>query len=335
VAQDTFRFALNRVQQQKDPTFLLLDALAATGRAVKAGLPEVQAATLRARIHLLLDQPEQAAPFTTAALIGADGPGPAAAQAAAPWTAALLAIYARQQVALASRPFTAEADFPKDAVREAHGAWSTLTAHPAATEAHCEEHIGFLLGLHARRATAAAIRHAVGRFPSAARLHELFRDQALWAGGATGLARAYDALDATGDHRAATEWFAGYAALLAAESLVRDRDLTAAPPIYHKAIAAFDRSVAANAGYRPTASHYVALAHGGIARLALDGARYGEAVDAVLAGARSNPAAFPLVDGLKNTLKRTTTRLRRRVRDAPELKARLEDGLRTLRLLDE
>ncbi len=325
VARANFRYALNRMQNQKDPTFLLHDAESAVGHAVEKGMAKEKAAILRTRILWLLSKQKEAGEQAELALTGDS----LAEEAASANALTALEVYARTQREPLNNPVENEKDYPAQSVTEVHRAYQALVAHPLATAQHARDQIDFLLYLGARREAGVANRAAVKRFSSDSNLHAYLINQAKWEGGMTALAATYETLQ-NQRRDPSTDYYAGYAMLLVAEEHVRTKSLPAAERAYQKSISNFERSWAANEAFRDVASHYAALARGGLAKMALDAGQFDKAYVAILAAATGRPATFESPDGLGNTLQRTARRLRRKL--SAEKKTALDEKLKALEL---
>ncbi|MCA8958044.1 MAG: hypothetical protein KDC87_18355 [Planctomycetes bacterium] len=322
IAGANLRYAINRMQHRKDPTFLLQDAVAAAGRAVQNGCSKAAAAPLLARAHWLLNDPSKA---SEQAALAVESPG--LVPAASPTSAAVLDIYARHQADLVRAVGNdLEKEFPAAAASNAHAAYRALAHHPAATEAQLTAHVVMLWNLGAQHEAMVALRAALRRFPAAGSLHTYLRTHVQWRGGDTALATAYDGFDTTPEGKAAIEWFAGYAILKAANAQVSARQYAAARQLYGKAVRAFESSAAANQDYRDSALQYCALAHGGAARAALDSGAFDAALESVAAGLKAHPSGMEAKDELGNSIGRTARRLRRHLEQGGkvELVARLD-----------
>ncbi|MEE2888444.1 MAG: hypothetical protein VX951_13520 [Planctomycetota bacterium] len=328
IARDTLRYALNRIQNSKDPTFLLQDAKGAIERAEKNGAPVAASSVLRTRVHWLLNELDEAGKAADLAIKNADKTQsllhlePTSQQ-----TAAILEIYARCQMRIVQSPNLA-AEYPAAALTEAHRAWQALAAHPLCVETQHKAHHDLLLYVGARRIAGQTLRQAIKRLPTASLLHEAFREQVLWEGGWPGLSAAYRTIPRSQASNSAIEWFQGYASLLAAEGYVRHAVDKDPDVVYRSAIEAFQRCADSNPDYQRSADHYAAICCGGRAKLALDKGAHATAVDALLDGVKLSPATYPVTDGLQNTMKRTTRRLRRRIAKDASLLEKLDRGLR-------
>jgi tetratricopeptide (TPR) repeat protein len=295
--------------------------------AEKRGAPISATSPIRARAHWLLNELDQAAQYSQLAIQHAASPqSPLGGAPTAQATAAVLEIYARCQMRIVQSPIPTK-DYPALALTRAHQAWQAIALHPFCSETQRKSHIDLLQYVGARRAAGQAIRTGIAKIPTSNLLHDEYRKQVLWESGWPGLANAYQDIPTSGASASAIHWYAGYAALLAAEGHLRHATGNDADPVYVRAIEAFIKSAQSNAAYQQSANHYAALGHGGRAKLALDQRSYAKAVDAILAGAALAPKTFSTPDGLQNTMQRTTRRLRRRISGQKSLLAKLNQGL--------
>ncbi len=218
------------------------------------------------------------------------------------WVAELLHTAAR---AAAAEAYAAVAADPRavanDAVAAAAFAYTALQRHPLATEAQARDGAALLEFAGARAAAIDLLRTAVRRWPASRELHDAFRRRLAADRGAGALAREYAAFAAAVADTATAEWFAGYAALVAAEIHVGVRQDATAAACYSDAIARLQRSAAANADYADSANHFAVLALAGRAlQRHLQGDAAG-AVDDLLAAAALRPASRDERDGLGRT----------------------------------
>ena len=141
--------------------------------------------------------------------------------------------------------------------------------------------------------------------------------------------REYTKLLAREDAPAVLPWFAGYASLVAAEQHRRRSAPAAARASYNQALRHFAR-------YREQTrsadgAHYEAMAHGGLARLALQSGDLGLTFSELQQVFRIAPLAAAAVDGLSITAMQTAEALRgTALRDDPELVERLDAVLQEL-----
>ncbi|MCA8952609.1 MAG: hypothetical protein KDE27_24060 [Planctomycetes bacterium] len=159
-----------------------------------------------------------------------------------------------------------------------------------------------LLEYAGRRAEARALLDgAVRRFPASASVHERWRARALADLGTEAMRRAAGELaDAAADH-ATGEWFAGYAAIVAAEQHVRDDRQELATAAYGECVDRFARSVEANAGFADSANHFAVLALAGRAKLEFENGDRAVAVDDLLRAHGLRAASLTSADGLGRT----------------------------------
>lgn len=326
-AQATFDYALNRRGNGKDPTFLLLDTERALNEATKAGVPAPVTAPLRARVLWMTNKRAEAGKAAVLAVTGT--PATLVAYAHTHTAPRVLEILAQTQLAIVYQPIEKDGKYPSEAIANVHAAYDALTRHPAATAREVKAHLDFLLYLGARYHASVAIAGGLERFPSDPSIHQYHRDHALWKNGNTGMETAYDHIPRE-KRVPSIDWFAGYGCLIAAEGHVRAKILVAAKRAYGKAIRNLQRSGDAAASFRDSAQHYVALAYGGLGKLALDAQDFATAKQHVLAGMTARPASFGSPDGLGNNLRRTVRRLRRKLDDAG--KAEIDAQLEALKL---
>jgi hypothetical protein len=120
----------------------------------------------------------------------------------------------------------------------------------------------------------------------------------------------YDRRLAAADAPPALLWFAGYASLVAAETLRKNRDADGAVVVYHRALELYGRYREASGN--SDGEHYVAVAHGGLARLCLEADDLAGAFAALQKAFAAAPKAAAAVDGLGITTMQTAEMLRGR-----------------------
>ena len=167
-----------------------------------------------------------------------------------------------------------------------------------------------------RQLAAGHLEALVARFPTSAAVHERWRNRLLIDRGAEAMrSRVARFADKT-EPKAAAEWFAGYAALVAAEQHVRDQRPDTAEQAYSDAIARFERCAAGNADYADSAHHFTVLAlagHALLRHLAGDGAT---AVQDLLRAAALRPASLDEQDGLQRKPRALANRISRELAQA-------------------
>jgi hypothetical protein len=149
-----------------------------------------------------------------------------------------------------------------------------------------------------RRATALLLELAA-QFPASPAVHERLR-QRLWIDqGPEAMWQGVAAWAAAHPAQGAGAWFAGYAALVAAEQHQRDGEPASARAAYDTAIAQFAASRAANAEFADSADHHAVLARVGRAVLRQRANDLDGAARDLLAAAALRPASFAERDGLQ------------------------------------
>lgn len=241
----------------------------------------------------------------------------------------LLALFAeaRQEAIVAA--VRAKKDWEPSWMTDVHTTYSLLAQHPLGTDRHVAHHYDFLHFFGAPD-TDAVLARGLARFPDSAPLHERLRARLLEHGGADALEAEYDRRLAAADAPATLPWFAGYASLVAAETHRRNQQPAPATAAYERAIAHFVR-------YRETTGnadgqHYVAMAHGGIARLRLQANDRAGCFAALQQAFAANAAAASAVDGLGITTMQTAEMLKGKALDAKDegLLQQLEAALKAL-----
>ncbi|HLU38645.1 MAG TPA: hypothetical protein VK081_04620, partial [Planctomycetota bacterium] len=249
---------------------------------------------------------------------------------------AVLELFAHGRQKAITKAVLAKEDWPQEWMTDVHSAYAVLARHPLGTDQHVADHYDFLRWLRARGQAARVLDAGLERFPGSALLHDRLRGRILREQGIEGLERTYAELLQREGAPADLSWFAGYAALVAAEFHRRAGAADDANAAYERGIAHFERFIAASPERRDSADHYVALAHGGRARLAYEANDDERALAEVLASFRRRPASAATQDGLNistvDTAKMLLTRLRAENRTEPARK--LDAALQELAAFD-
>jgi len=210
-----------------------------------------------------------------------------------------------------------------------HAAYSTIARHPLAVDAQVVTHYDFLTLIKATGQALQVLEEGIARFPNSWPLHDRLRGRILRERGHEKLEEYYKDLLKKPDTPIHIEWYAGYAAIVAAEFDRRRGEVDEALTAYERAITHFDRWIDANADTRATADHYVALAIAGRARIALQREDYERALAELLASFERNPDAAGTLDGLNispaDTARTLLARLKEQNRN--DLVERLEAAL--------
>ena len=179
-----------------------------------------------------------------------------------------------------------------------HAAYSAIARHPLSVDDQVVTHYDFLALINASGQAAAVLEEGIARFPNSWPLHDRLRGRILRERGHEKLEEFYEELLKTPDVPVHIEWYAGYAAIVAAEFHRRRGEVDNALAAYERAIAHYDRWIEQNADRRATADHYVALAIAGRARIALQREDFEAALAELLASFERNPDAAGTLDGL-------------------------------------
>src|SRR5262245_61862175 len=320
LARETLRFAALQRRSGKNPTYLLEDAKRAATEAEKLGTEPAVAKAARASATFWLGDLNEAGKTARDAAPGLVG------EARSPLAAETLRIVGRASTKTILDAIEAQRDWPAALLTDGHAAFTVLELHPAATADDAATHCDLLLAVGANDVAGQVLDAAIRRFPDSEALHTRFRAQVLRDAGIEGLESAYAAL-VKSSPAPAFEWFAGYASLVAAGQGKRAAMDEAALASYGRAVERFDKSAAANADYRETASHYVALALAGRARIELEMGNVEAAAADLGAAIARKPEIVDVEDGLQRAPRSTLGFLRARLASKPELRARFEEAL--------
>ncbi len=195
-----------------------------------------------------------------------------------------------------------------------------------ATERGLLAGIGLLEFAGLRHAARARLATVVGMFPSSPAAHERWRNRIAVDLGWNAVGKAYATHVGQAQDNPTAEWFAGYAALLAAEQHSRDQWADRALAAYADAIDRLPRSVQGNADFTDSAHHYVVLALGGRAELLLARGHAEDAAADLLRAAQLREASLDENDGLQRKPRAIAGRVARALEQAGkhELAARLK-----------
>jgi hypothetical protein len=253
------------------------------------------------------------------------------------WNAiSTLAIFAEArhtQIVAAAR---AKQDWPGQWLTDASAAYSVLAKHPLGTEVQIASHYDLLSHLGARGRAARVLEDGLARFPDSPTLHDCLRARILRERGPDGLLEVYDAMLAEPEAGAKLPWFAGYAAMVAAEFRRRVGRVDEAGAAYERSIARFEGAIARDPESADSADHFVALALAARARLALEAGAVEAALDELLAAFARRPLSAASLDGLNITPMDTGRMLRARLvgDERQDLLDRLDAAIAELGALD-
>ncbi len=232
------------------------------------------------------------------------------------FSAEMLEIFAKTHSKRLFDALTAGSEWPSHWLADVDAAYRVLAIHPHGTAAQVAAHAAFLEGVEDWWTQGQVLRRGVERFSSDNTLHESLRRQLLNDRGARGLEAAYESMEIAESARASFEWFSGFASLVAAERHIQNLDPAASVESYSRSVAAFDRSVAANAAFKASCDYYAAMALVGKAKQLGALKRWDSAVEQLLSGLDRNPQGRETKDGLGNTPLSVAKQIKRAVRRA-------------------
>jgi tetratricopeptide (TPR) repeat protein len=249
------------------------------------------------------------------------------------WNAmGVLALFARARERAILGAAAEKKAWPPQWLADVDAAYSVLAKHPHGADYHVAAHHDFLKALGARPRAAQVLAAGLARFPESWMLHERLRAQSLEDRGVEGLEAVYEERMHAEPVPPASEWFAGYAALVTAEYFRRAGNPAAAGAAYGRAIERYEQSIARDEASRTSSDHYVAMALAGRARLALERGDLARAVEEILASFQRKPEAAATLDGLNLSPVDTAKMLLARLREGSEgaLATRLQQALEGL-----
>lgn len=175
----------------------------------------------------------------------------------------------------------------------------------------------------------AILEELLARRPDSPEAHDRLRARLLFDGGPSRLESDYEARLAKPDAHPQLAWFAGYAALVAAEHQRREGRPDEALASYARGSARFAAWSAANPAGAAEAAHYEALAFAGRARVLMERGELSSSLDALLACFERSPKSAASPDGLNITPADTARQLQARlaVPEQAEALARLAAAL--------
>jgi len=231
--------------------------------------------------------------------------------AGSPLTSHVLQIFAQTRLSGFYSALSENREWPAEWLADIRDVHEVLMIHPSLTEAQVVGYVGFLGAIEAYELQGDVLRRGLELFPGSNDLHMNLRAQALHAGGADGLAAAYDEFDVSEENRPTFEWYTGFAQLVAAERHVQNGQSKAAQSAYRQAVDHFRESFRDRADYKGSADHYIALALAGSARLYTTEASFDQALAAIQEGLATSPNSSAVRDGLGNTPAATASLLHR------------------------
>lgn len=206
--------------------------------------------------------------------------------------------------------------WPPEWLSDVNAAYALVAKNAFATDEQLVSFHDFLRWLGGAQRARAILDEALERFPASPLAHDRLRTRLLFESGPTGLETGYAARVARDPSNPDLQWFAGYAALVAAEHRRREGDAESAFAAYDRGIAYFEEAARIQPETAANAEHFAALGLAGRARLALERADLERAVDEMVASLERSPAAAATPDGLNITPVDTAKMLRARLEEA-------------------
>ena len=309
------------LQQQRQ--LLLADAERQVQQATAAGANGWRASALLAVLAAQRNDTKQAHELAIAAapLLPPDAAGRLAME--------VLTLFAAARQTAIVDAAREKRDWDPAWMSDVHTTYSLLAQHPLGRDLQIADHYDFLKFFGAPD-TDTVLDRGLQRFPASAPLHERLRSRLLERGGVVALVADYDRRLALPDAPNTLAWFAGYAEMVAAEFHRKRNTNDAAATAYARAIERFRRYRSATNSQ--DGEHYVAMAHGGLARLRLQQDDLAGAFAALQEAFRTAPAAVAAVDGLGITTMQTAEMLRGKLLDKQDTAtlAQLEAALQAL-----
>ena len=229
---------------------------------------------------------------------------------------AVLATFAQARQEALRAKLRAGEELPGDWVTDVHAACLVLARHPHGTEEQVVAHHDFLNSLGAYGEAAQILDESLERYPDSWELHDRLRRRILRSRGHHDLEAEYERLMAEADASPHLPYFAGYAALVAAEFTRRTGgDASEALLAYDRAMALFELDIERHPESREDADHFIALAHGGKARVLFEQDDDAGALREVLASFARREASAATLDGLNISTVDTAKMLRARLSD--------------------
>ncbi|MHC4845754.1 MAG: hypothetical protein ACYTCU_06300, partial [Planctomycetota bacterium] len=219
------------------------------------------------------------------------------------WNAmAVLAIFAQGRQQAIQEAVTAKTDWPPQWLADVDAAYEVLARHPHGTDEQIVAHYDFLNWLGAGRSSGRVLQQGLERFPASWDLHDRMRTRILWRFGVNRLESVYEDMLSRPDADPDLRWFAGHASLAAAEVHRKEGRGSRARTSYANAIAHFELDLANNpeatSEDRDAVDHQVAVAHGGLARIAMEQDDLEGAVTELIASFERSPGSAATLDGL-------------------------------------
>jgi hypothetical protein len=213
----------------------------------------------------------------------------------------VLALFAQARQAGIRKAYRENSKWPPEWLADVNAAYATLAAHPLVTDVNLVSYYDFLRWLGGTRRANTVLDEALARFPDSPLLHDRLRSRLLWESGPAALEKQYEKMLAELGASKQLTWFAGYASLVAAEHYRRRSDNDNALAAYERGIKYYERNIADVPEGRDLCDHFIALAHAGRSRVALERGELDAATRELLASFQRRPDSAATPDGLNIT----------------------------------
>ena len=316
----------NGRDQKRIRTALLEDACSESEQSITLGANTWGATCVLAVSHYYLGNMEAAYSHAVkAAKLTPDNPQSRPAMI----VMGLFAEYRRKQI---SDAIEKSKDWPKSWLTDLHTAYEVLGKHPYGTDSQVGMHYDFLMWLGARGKATRALRNGMKRFPASPGLHNRFVTGILKRFSVDRLESTYANMLKRDDAHKSLPGFAGYASLIAAEFHRRAGRSNKAITSYKRAISLYNQAISADTGKTASSTHYIAMAHGGMARVFLEDKNDEAALGEVLTALKVSQASAATLDGLNVSCADTAKMLRQRLIDTKnqDLFKKLDERLKQL-----
>jgi len=228
----------------------------------------------------------------------------------------VLALFAQARQAGIRQAYRENSKWPPEWLADVSAAYATLTQHPLVSDENLVSYYDFLRWLGGTRRANTVLDEALARFPDSPLLHDRLRSRLLWESGPAALESQYaKMLEVLGASKQLT-WFAGYASLVAAEHYRRRSEFDNAVAAYQRGIGYYERNIADVPQGRDLCDHFIALAHAGCSRVALERGDLEAATRELLASFQRRPDSAATPDGLNITPVNTAKMLQAKLAQA-------------------
>jgi hypothetical protein len=230
----------------------------------------------------------------------------------------VLALFAQARQAGIRKAYRENSKWPPEWLADVNAAYAALAKHPLVTDENLVSYYDFLRWLGGTRRANTVLDEALTRYPDSPLLHDRLRSRLLWENGPGALEAQYaKMLETVGASKQLT-WFAGYASLVAAEHYRRRSEFDNSLAAYQRGITYYERNIADVPQGRDLCDHFIALAHAGRSRVALERGDLEVATHELLAAFQRRPDSAATPDGLNITPVNTAKMLQAKLAQAQD-----------------